>query len=35
MKHNIRGIAHISHIPRPMGAMINNPKPMADHGNKS
>ena len=29
----IKGIAHISHSPRPMGAMINLPKVIGDHGN--
>jgi hypothetical protein len=33
MKH-IRGIAHITHTPRPIG-IINNPKVMGDHGNKN
>jgi len=27
----VKGIAHISIAPRPMGAMIHNPKVMGDH----
>ena len=32
MRH-VRGVAHISHAPRPMGGMINNPKVIGDNGN--
>ena len=32
MRH-VRGVAHTSHAPRPMGGMINNPKVIGDHGN--
>ena len=32
MRH-VRGVAHISHTPRPMGVMVNNPKVIGDHGN--
>jgi hypothetical protein len=32
MQH-VRGVAHISHAPRPMGGMINQPKVIGDNGN--
>ena len=29
----VRGVAHTSHAPRPMGGMINQPKVIGDNGN--